>query len=72
MKKRFEFSIFNLFGETSAEVVKLQAIFKGLLGTIVGTSYFTVSPSAAGVAAIVGFMVSELLGCLKVVTDEQV
>lgn len=71
MKKRFEFSIFNLFGETSAEVVKLQAMFKGLLGVIAGTSYFAVSPLAAGVAAVVGFIVNELLGCLKVVTDEQ-
>jgi hypothetical protein len=71
MKKRFTFSIFNLFEETSAEVVKLQGMFKGLLTVAAGTSYLTVSIEAAAVAAVVGFIVNELLGCLKVVTDEQ-
>jgi hypothetical protein len=70
MKKRFVFSVFNLFEDTSAEVVKLQAIFKGLVGTVAGTAYFSVSPEAATIAAVVGFAVNEILGCLKVVNED--
>ncbi len=71
MKKRFTFSLFNLTEETSAEVVKLQGIVKGLVGSIAVSTWFAVSPELSGVLTISGAVIIELLGCLKVVTDEQ-
>ena len=69
MKKRFEFSVFNLTEETPAEIVKLQGIVKGLIGTVATTTWFTVSPELAGSLAVAGAIVIEFLGCFKVVNE---
>jgi uncharacterized membrane protein len=65
-KKTLEFNILNLTEETPKEVVKLQGVAKGLLGTLAGVTWFASNPNNAGILLIVGAIITELIGCLKV------
>lgn len=64
--KKLEFNILNLTEETPKEIIKLQNVAKGFIGTVAGVTWFATSPKYAGVLAIVGAVIIELIGCLKV------
>lgn len=64
MKKyKVHFSIFNLFSDTQAEVVKLQQLFKGLTATITTGTWIASDANHAIYVGIVGFVVDVLLTC---------
>lgn len=65
MKKyKVYFSIFNLFRDTQAEVVKLQSYIKGLTGVIGASVWYTTNANNALIVAIGGFALDALLACL--------
>jgi len=71
MKRKISFSIWNLTGETSAEVVKLQGVTKGILASVSALAWFNVSPDIGGIMAIVSTVIIEMIGCISVVRNDQ-
>lgn len=64
MKKyKVYWSIFNLFGDSQAEVVKLQQIFKGLTATVTGATWYASNANNAIYVGVVGFFVDLLISC---------
>lgn len=65
MKKyKVYFSIFNLFNDTQAEVVKLQTYIKTLTGVASGTTWYATNANGALYVAFCGFILDALLSCL--------
>jgi hypothetical protein len=65
MKKyKVSFSIFNLFEESSAKVVKLQGMIKAGAGLVATSAYVTSHQELATLTAIVGFVLDALAACL--------
>jgi hypothetical protein len=75
MKKyKVHFSIFNLFADSQAEVVKLQSIFKGIMSVIVGTTWYGTNATYALYVAILGAVIDASLACFyfEEVNNEEV
>lgn len=64
--KKLEFNILNLTEETPKEIIKLQNVAKGIIGTIAGVTWFATSPNYAGILAIVGALFIEFIGCYSI------
>jgi hypothetical protein len=65
MKKyKVFFSIFNLFDQSQAEVVKLQQWAKGLTAVITGSTWIASDANHAIMVGIAGFIIDTLIGCL--------
>lgn len=64
--KKLEFNILNLTQETPREIIKLQHIAKGILGTLAGVTWFASSPQYAGILTIVGAILIEVIGCYSI------
>lgn len=64
MKKyKIHFSVFNLFSESQAEVVKLQQLFKGLTVIITSAAWYSTDAGHAIYVGIGGFFVDVVLSC---------
>lgn len=65
MKKyKIYFSLTNLFGQTQAEVVKLQTYLKGIMATGAITTWLSVNAEIAIYVGIGGVIADTLLACL--------
>jgi hypothetical protein len=64
--KKLEFNILNLTEETPKEIIKLQNVAKGIIGTVTGVTWFASSPNYAGILAILGAVIIELIGCYSI------
>lgn len=64
--KKLVFNILNLTQETPKEIIKLQHIAKGILGTLAGVTWFASSPQYAGILTIVGAILIEVIGCYSI------
>ena len=64
MKKyKIYFSLFNLFHESQAEVVRLQTILKGISATAIGTTYAMSNEHFALLVAVSAGIADALLSC---------
>jgi hypothetical protein len=57
------FSLFNLFNETQKEVVRLQTIFKGLMGTSMVVTWVESNSTYALWVGIAAGFIDMLLAC---------
>lgn len=65
MKKyNVTFSFFNLFEQSSAEVVKLQGMIKAGTATIATTTYVASSEGWVLLVGAIGFVLDTLAACL--------
>ena len=65
MKKyKVRFSIFNLFSQSSAEVVKLQNTVKALIVTLGTSTYLALNESNTIFVALAGIILDTLIACL--------
>jgi hypothetical protein len=65
MKKyKVYFSVFNLFGNTQSEIVKLQQYAKGIVSAIVGMTWYESNATYAIYVGIGGVILDTLLACL--------
>jgi hypothetical protein len=73
MKKyKVSFSIFNLFEDTQAEVVRLQQYLKGLIVTATGATWYNADASYAIWVGIAGMVLDTLLSCVRLEKQENV
>jgi|TARA_R110000868_G_scaffold72406_3_gene211101 hypothetical protein len=65
MKKyKVYFSVFNLFGNTQSEIVKLQQYAKGIVSAIAGMTWYESNATYAIYVGIGGVVLDTLLACL--------
>ena len=65
MKKyKVTFSFFNLFSDSSSEVVKLQTLFKGLTAAAAGSTWYASNANNALYIGIAGYVIDLLISCL--------
>jgi hypothetical protein len=65
-KQRITFSIFNYFEPVSAEVVKIQAVVKGVFTMVAGASFITMSEHYTLFVMLFGYILNEAMCCLKI------
>lgn len=66
MKKKYKwgFSFFNLLDESQKEIVKIQTMFKGILGIALASTYITTaSPGGTLIVAIAGAFADAIIAC---------
>lgn len=68
--KRLTFSLLNWFGETQAEIVKLQHTVKAIVGSGAVATYTSKDPSLAIIVVVAGAIICELVSCLKIEINE--
>lgn len=65
MKKyKWHWSLFNLFSNTQAEVVKLQSIWGGLSAIITGATWASTNDHYAFFAAVGCALVDKIIACI--------
>ena len=65
MKKyKIHFSIFNLFADSQAEVVKLQTYVKGFTVMLAGTTWYASDANSTLIVGCLGFICDAILHCL--------
>lgn len=64
--KKYSFSLFNIFEETSKEVEILRSSVDGLIGSLAVSAYFTDRPIYSIWLMLGGFVVNKLIGCIKI------
>jgi hypothetical protein len=65
-KRRITFSVFNYFGDSGPEVLKLQGAFDAFSAIIMGATVITSSDRNALIAGAVCYLVNQLIKCIKV------
>lgn len=64
MKKyKVYWSVFNLFADTQAEVVKLQNMFKGITAIVATSTWFATDSEHTLYVGIAGYILDVLLSC---------
>ena len=61
---KIHWSPLNLVSDTQAEVVKLQQIAKGLIGTITVSTYFVEDSNHAIMVGFAGMLIDLIIGCI--------
>lgn len=64
-KYKISFSIYNLFGDSCAQVVMLQNKFKAGLTALAGLTYVYSNAELTLIVAIAGAIVDSLLSCFN-------
>lgn len=64
--KKYSFSLWNVFESTSKEVVGFQTRVKALFISLAGVTYVATSAKLTIAVLVIGFVVNELVGCIKV------
>ncbi len=71
-KKKITFSLFNWFGETQSEIVKLQHAIKAIVGSSAVATYTSTNINKATLVFFIGALVCELVSCLKIEDNENI
>lgn len=70
MKNKVTWSLFNLFGETQAEVVQLQTKLKALYAVVISSSMIMANDKLSLYTAIACGILDTLTGCFKIEKNE--
>jgi hypothetical protein len=68
--KKITFSLLNWFGETQAEIVKLQHAIKAIVGSSAIATYTSTDMNKATLVFVAGALVCELVSCLRIEDNE--